>query len=128
MMRIKSDFEAKTVVDLSHALSEGMPQWPGDPPTLIQPKTNVEQDGYNLNELTIGEHTGTHIGAPNHFGGAMSVDDISPEKLLVRGVKINISGRTVGNPDYLLSVNDIFEWEARLGTIPDGCLALVQTD
>jgi len=116
------------IVDLSHDIRKDMPHWPGDPVTKIGAVSAVARDGYYLNELTIGEHSGTHLGAPVHFGGESGVDDIAPQKLIVPGVKIDISLKTATHPDYLLSLNDLREWEKRHGDIPEQCLPLVQTD
>ena len=117
-----------TPVDLSQTIRQDMPHWPGDPGTHIRQKSDVAQDGYFLNELTIGEHSGTHIGAPKHFGGEFGVDAIPPDQLIRPGVKINMARQAASNPDYLLSLQDVFEWEAEHGKILNRCLILVQTD
>ena len=116
------------IIDLSHSISETMPHWPGDPVTKIQTVGTVARDGYYLNELTLGEHSGTHVGAPIHFGGRDSIDAVAPEKLIVRGVKIDVSQLAVADPDYLLSLDDLLQWEEQHGNIPVQCLVVVQTN
>ena len=79
------------IFDLSHSIKEMMPHWPGDQATNIGSIRTVAREGYFLNQVTIGEHSGTHVGAPSHFGGKGSVDDIAPNKLILPGVKIDVS-------------------------------------
>ena len=55
------------VVDLSHVIHPGIPCWPGDPPVGIRAAAAVETEGYRLNSVTIGEHSGTHLNAPSSF-------------------------------------------------------------
>ena len=60
------------VVDLSHPVKTGMQVFPGDPSVSCQVATTVEQDGFEVTELHLGTHSGTHMDAPSHIvaGGA----------------------------------------------------------
>jgi arylformamidase len=72
------------VHDISLTLRQRMPVYPGEPPPLLEPTSQMERgDSYNLSRLTIGTHTGTHIDAPRHFlpDGA-SVDQIPVDALV----------------------------------------------
>jgi len=63
--------------DLSIALDDGMPYFEGDPEPMIRQFRTIEKDGYNLKEIHIGTHTGTHIDAPSHFiPGGKGVDEL----------------------------------------------------
>lgn len=53
--------------DLSHAIADGMPVYPGDPPVAIDRLATIEADGYRQTALGIDTHTGTHIDAPAHM-------------------------------------------------------------
>ena len=106
-----------------------MPHWPGDPQTEIKPVANFDSYGFNLNSLFIGEHTGTHIGAPKHFvDGAADVASLEPEQFFVNGIKIDISGQVQNNPDYLLHERDVRNWEKANGEIDEKSVVLVQTN
>lgn len=123
---MKLDFT--DIIDLTHRIEERMPHWPGDPLTQIRNVASVAQDGYRLNVLTMGEHSGTHIGAPLHFRtNAASVDEIPVRHLVSPGVKIDISQNAQSDADALLQINDIEAWEARNGRIPVETILLVQT-
>ena len=116
------------VVDLTHAISPEMPIWPGDPRTEVVQVSTIKNQGYFLNRLTIGEHTGTHMGAPVHFvTGGRDVSEIDTNSLIAPACTINIFSATVRNPDYLLQGKDVEEWENKHGQIADGAVVLVET-
>ncbi len=66
-------------VDLTFKIQQGMPYFKGDPkPEILQFKS-IEKDGYNIKEIHIGTHTGTHIDAPAHFiKGGKTIDSYDP--------------------------------------------------
>ncbi len=114
------------IIDLSHTIQETMPHWPGDPVTQITQLNSVAQNGYNLNQLTIAEHSGTHFGAPSHFiQEGRSVDNMPLQRFIAPAIKIDVSAQE--DPDFLLSVFDITQWEARFDEIPKNSVAIVQT-
>ena len=116
------------IVDLTHVITPEIPIWPGDPKPIIEPMATVEKDGYFLNKLCIGEHSGTHFGAPVHFvSDGKTVDEIPSDMLIAPAVKIDISEKCNGNPDYVLTVEDIKEWEERNGKITEGAYVLLRT-
>ena len=116
------------VVDLTHVITPDMPVWPGDPKPTIKPMATVEKDGYFLNEFSIGEHSGTHFGAPAHFiEGGKTVDAIPADTFILPAVVIDISKKCKNNPDYSLTVEDILSWEKENGKIPEGSLVMAYT-
>lgn len=116
------------LINLSHPINEAMPHWPGDPATIITPCRSIGQDGYYLQKLTMGEHSGTHIGAPRHFleNGA-SVDAVPLQHLIVAGITLNVTLQASNDADYLVSVDDIRKREEQMPRIPAGALLLVHT-
>ncbi|WP_297495999.1 cyclase family protein, partial [Thermococcus sp.] len=71
------------IVDLSLPLGEDTPLYPGDPEVRIKPWALIERDGYYMNILKMGEHTGTHVDAPAHFIlGGKTVDELPLEKFI----------------------------------------------
>ncbi len=71
------------IVDLSLPLGEDTPLYPGDPEVRIRPWALIERDGYYMNVLKMGEHTGTHVDAPAHFiPGGKTVDELPLEKFI----------------------------------------------
>jgi arylformamidase len=55
------------LIDLSHPLENGQPSFPLDPELSIRPHNTVAGIGYNLAELSLSTHHGTHLDAPYHF-------------------------------------------------------------
>lgn len=59
---------ANRYIDISVAISEAIPVWPGDPGVQIKPSSRIDQgDQANVSRLEFGTHTGTHLDPPYHF-------------------------------------------------------------
>jgi kynurenine formamidase len=115
------------VIDLTHAMYEGMPYWPGGVPFHMKRLVDYDQ-GYRLHSFSMGENTGTHVDAPAHFiRGERSIDLIPSEELIVPVCHIHISIQAAANPDYQLSRDDVLEWEHQNGPIRAGCLVVLNT-
>jgi len=76
----------------------------------------------------VDEHFGTHLDAPAHFAnGGWSVEQIPVERLYRPGIRIDVSAKAAGNPDYLVTPQDVRAFESAHGRIPEGTIALVAT-
>jgi len=81
------------IIDLSVPLSDRTPVYPGDPEVRIRPWAFIERDGYYMNSLKLGEHSGTHVDAPAHFvPGGKTVDEIPLDKFMGRGFVVDVRG------------------------------------
>ncbi len=95
--------------------------FPGDPAFSLETIATIPADGYYLQFVREGKHTGTHWGAPGHFTeGAALADQMDPGDLLLPAVKIDIRDQAAANADYAVTVDDIKSWERRHGRIPNG--------
>lgn len=120
--------ECLTVVDLTHPLAEGIPLYPGGTPLTIERKAELERDGYFMNSITVGEHTGTHIDAPAHFiADGVSVDLIPAGHLVGPGAVVDVRAQCGRDHNYEVTVRDIKEWEAANGRIANGSILLIRT-
>jgi len=54
-------------VDLSVAIGNDMPVFPGDPKTELKQLNELQKNGFADHCLCINTHTGTHVDAPNHM-------------------------------------------------------------
>ena len=99
------------VIDLTHDLHFDTPLFPGGVPFSLEPLSTLA-DGYYMNSFSSGEHTGTHVDAPLHFGqGLPAVDEIPPVRLISIGIVIDVRDQTMANPDYVLTLPELIAWE-----------------
>ncbi len=116
------------VIHLSHVIDIDIPQWSGDPTVEFETVAELNNDGYYLRRFSLGEHSATHINAPNSFhSSAVGIDQYPAQSLVVPAVVINVCQATAVNPDYALSVADVLAWEAEYGEISGGCVAILNT-
>ena len=55
------------VIDLSVTLNHRMPVYPGDPDVEIVEIHTLDKEGWNLRQMTITTHLGTHVNVPYHM-------------------------------------------------------------
>lgn len=54
-------------IDLTHPLVHGLPAFPNDPKLSIVPHSTVAMTKYNISQIVMGSHQGTHVDAMFHF-------------------------------------------------------------
>ena len=117
-----------SVVELSHVIHPGMPVWPGDPRFEAEPVASLDRDGFFLRRFSLGEHSGTHVNAPAGFlDGGRGVDELPTSSLVAPAIVIDVTTEARANPDYLLRVDKLLEWEREHGTVPPRSIALLYT-
>lgn len=98
--------------DLSHAIIDGMPVYPGDPSVHVGAALTVGQDGVDVAELTMGSHTGTHVDAPSHtVAGGRTMADVALTELFGEALVLHIAD---------LADGEVYGWEhlEQSGPIP----------
>lgn len=116
------------VVGLSHPISEDIPLWPGDPKVRFKEVANFKDDGYFLREFSIGEHSATHMNAPNSFhANGAGMDAYKDEDLIKPAVVIDVREQAAADPDYALTRDDLQAWEDENGEVPAGSVVLLDT-
>ncbi|MCF6233007.1 MAG: cyclase family protein [Rhodobacteraceae bacterium] len=115
-----------SVVDMTHVYDETFPTYFGAPGITMEQTFNFKESGFNLLQLSLNEHTGTHIDAPLHFSAdGNSVDEIPVESLVCPLAVIDIAARAADDADTQVTPDDIKAWIAAHGPIPDGaCVAM----
>jgi len=111
----------RSVVDLTHVMSPEFPTFFGVPGIEIQKQFEFKRDGFNLNWWRIIEHAGTHLDAPLHFSDSGPVDTIVAGELVVPLAVVDVRRQASQNADYLLSRQDIVDWERRYRRLPNNC-------
>lgn len=119
------------VVDLSHAFDASTVYWP----TAEGFKLETDFEGmtdkgyfYSAYRYSAAEHGGTHLDSPVHFAkGRHTVDEIPLEQLMGPAVVVDVTKQCAANPDYLISVADLQNWERQNGQIARGTILLLRT-
>lgn len=114
------------VIDLTHTYDGDFPTFDGKPGILYHKQVDFAKDGYSIYELTVYEHTGTHVDAPLHFtADGASVADLAPEKLICPLCIIDIAARAAEDANAMVTAADIEAWVSANGAIPEGaCVAM----
>jgi kynurenine formamidase len=120
------------IIDLSHDFSNETIYWVTAEEFELDVVANGPTDAgfyYSANNFSGAEHGGTHIDAPIHFAeNRQSVNEIPLEKLIGNAIKVDISENAMKDRDYLISVEDLKNWEASQHMqIPDGSIVLLET-
>jgi len=129
------------LVDLTQTLS------PDFPPIVLPPEmgqchafrmeeiSHYDDRGpaWYWNNLSFGEHTGTHFDAPIHWISGRdrpnnALDCLPVEHFIAPACVIDCSSEAKADADFLLSVRHIAAWEKRHGRIGAGSWVLMRTD
>jgi kynurenine formamidase len=82
------------------------------------------------NDIETGEHTGTHFDAPVHWVTGRSGEDVAqvpPRRLVGPAVVLDATARAAADPDFLLTIEHVKDWEKAHGPLPDGGWLLYRT-
>ena len=86
--------------------------------------------GWYWNNIHTGEHTGTHVDAPNHWitgKDGLDVSQLPLRSLITPAVVLDVTDRVAENPDFLLDIADIEQWQRTHGALPSGGWLLYRT-
>ena len=104
------------------------PGFPGDPAFKTSVPFTVQRDGFYLQYVKEGEHTGTHWGAPCHFhAGAACAPQLDPRDLILPAAVIDIRDQVRKNVDYRATVADLRAWEMQHGALPKDAAVILLT-
>lgn len=126
------------VVDLTATLSEDTPVIQLPEPLANTPGLSVEElsryddrgPAWYWNVLHVGEHAGTHFDAPVHWvtgKDGPDVAEVPAEDLVAPAAVIDKSDEVADDPDFLLQVDHVREWEEEHGKLPEGGWLLYRT-
>ncbi len=125
-----SDFKGK-LLDMTYAFDQSSIYWPTATPfKLIKVFWGISDRGwwYASNEFSASEHGGTHADAPIHFAEkGRTMDQVPLEEWIGPAAKIDVTAECEKDRDYLLSVEDIKNWENTHGKIPDDAWVIMFT-
>jgi len=134
---VKSAFAAgaaldpSKIVDLSYPFDSTTIYWPTEPPFVHQfEHFGMEPGGYFYASAKYAapEHGGTHMDAPVHFNrDGMTADQVPLSAMVGPAAVIDFSARAASDRDTMLSVDDIKQWEAAHGPVPDGAIVVARS-
>jgi kynurenine formamidase len=101
------------IVDLTHTLREDFPTYFGPSQLKIESLYSAAESGFNLNQWTINEHTGTDTIPVSKLVGALAV--------------IDIRARATENADAQVTPDDIKAWESVYGPLPAGAIVAMNS-
>ncbi len=126
------------VIDLTSPLRSGTPilQLPPElgqtAPFQLEEISRYDDRGpaWYWNNFRTGEHTGTHLDAPNHWITGKDLEDVSqipPRRLIGKAVVVDKTAEVAENPDYALDVADLELWQEANGPLPKNGWLLFRT-
>ena len=119
------------LLDMTYTFDENTIYWPtAEPFKLEKSDWGITEGGWwnASNNYSASEHGGTHVDAPIHFSEkGKTIDQIPLHDWIGPAVKIDVVSKCLNNRDYLLTVEDIKQWEAKYGKIPDNAWVLMYT-
>ncbi|MFI0434425.1 MAG: cyclase family protein [Parachlamydiaceae bacterium] len=116
-------------IDLTHSFDSTIPHF--EPAKEMQ-MTEVKHDhneGFLVQYFEFEGQWGTHVDAPSHSSREKkTLDQIPVEEMILPLVVIDIHEKVKQNPDYILLVDDIIQWEDTHKRIPFGAFVALRTD
>jgi kynurenine formamidase len=118
-------------IDLSHDFGPETIYWPTAQPFTLDTVSAGETPAgyfYAANNFAAAEHGGTHLDAPIHFArGKFTTDQIPLEQLTGPAVVVDVTAGSQANPDYLVDVAALEDWQREHGAIEPGTIVLLRT-
>ena len=117
-------------LDLTHTLTNTSPSWtPGEHSFRTTEVNTIERDGYSIHQLDITKAgTGTHFDSAGHIvAGRRRVHQYGPSELVAPLCVIDVSAAAERDADYMLTPQDIHNFQRVHGPIPPASLVLLNS-
>lgn len=112
----------RQLVDLSHPIEAGMQVFPGDPPVDFRLAASLPGDGFQVTEIHLGTHSGTHLDSPLHtVQGGAPVDEVDLSSLVGPAHIVHVPDR---------QPREVIHWSQvrpQLEGVPPGRIVLFRT-
>ena len=121
-------------VELSHQMDNTSPYWSGIPEGSVKLGEVIFDWGNPMLECQIQKFTfpgqfGTHIDFPAHFDkNGVFAENFTCKDAVFPLCVIDISEKVKENQTYCVTVEDLKEYEAKYGDIPEGAFVALRTD
>lgn len=115
-------------VDLTHPLSPDTPHWVGWPPLKVEIMASLDSSLFGAHSYTTVGQYGTHVDAAAHMvKGGRTLDQIPVDEMVMPLCVVDKRDAVAENADYVLTVEDILDWEKTWGKIPEGAFVIFQS-
>lgn len=128
-----SQAKALRWIDLSHPLDNDSPYWAGIPEGAVELAKTVYDWGNPMLDCLIQTFKfpgqfGTHIDFPGHFipGGPLS-EGYGVKDLVFPLCVVDVTAQVAQDPCYAVTEQDLRDYEAKYGPIPDGAFVALYT-
>jgi kynurenine formamidase len=126
------------VIDLTAPLSSSTPilklpePFGNTVPFALHEISRYDERGpaWYWNDITTGEHTGTHFDAPVHWVTGRDGQDVSQvplTRLIAPAAVLDFTAQAAADADFLLEVDHIKGWESEHGALPERGWLLYRT-
>lgn len=115
-------------INLTHDVTADIPHFPIFNPLQTKTLTQIDPDGFDAYEYTIGTQYGTHIDAPSHFAlGKRSLEEIPFDERVAPLYVLHFEEEVTENVDLAITSEHIKAYEAEYGIIPAGAFVALST-
>ena len=98
------------VIDLSHAINERMPVFPGSEKPQLTAVATYEKDGYRETLIHMYSHIGTHIDPPAHvYERGLTLDALPLTQFIGQAIVIDSTHLKPGEPITMKEVGNVGE-------------------
>lgn len=105
-------------IDLTHNVNPSIPKFGAFPELNIETPYTIKKDGFFVNKVSFVTQYGTHIDAPIHFSeNKKTLEQLELKELVLPLFVINKEKEVENNPDFILTAEDILNWEKENGKI-----------
>lgn len=105
-------------IDLTHNVNPSIPKFGAFPELNIETPYTIKKDGFFVDRVSFVTQYGTHIDAPIHFSeNKRTLEQLELKELVLPLFVINKEKEVENNPDFILTAEDILNWEKENGKI-----------
>ena len=122
------DLGPDRLIDLTQPLGPATILWPGSRPFLAEAEVDYETGDSYARDLSLSEHSGTHLDAPIHFArGGLATHELPIGALVRPAIRLDVRELVGDDASFTLTVTHVEEFEREGGAIPHGAAVLVCT-
>jgi len=134
LWNVLNELKGHKWVELSHRMNNDSPYWSGIPEGAAELGNVIFDWGNPMLECQIQQFKfpgqyGTHVDFPAHFvKGGVTAESFTMKDAAFPLCVIDISEKAKADCHYAVTVDDVKEYDAKYGEIPEGAFVALRTD